>query len=76
MMLFFMTKQRQTRDLLLCGLPSQKHLPDTLPDASLVAALPIVRVHVLFLLTPRRFSWVSTLRGRTTPVGPALRGGG
>ena len=27
-------------------------------------------------LTPRRFSWVSTLRGRKTSVGPALRGAG
>ena len=27
------------------------------------------------VLTPRRSSWVNTLRGRKTSVGPALRGG-
>ena len=31
---------------------------------------------VQFILTPRRSNWPSTLRGRTTPVGPALRDGG
>ena len=30
---------------------------------------------VVVLLTPRRFSWVSTLRGRKTSVGHAIRGG-
>ena len=33
-------------------------------------------ISAIFLLTPLRPSWASALRGRNTPVGPALRGGG
>ena len=60
------------------GLPGSTGIPGT-PTPAFAAAALFARSAEEWadeVLTPRRSSCFSTLRGRKTSVGPALRGGG